>query len=588
MTLPRRFISAAIAVAVASAPALVHAQQGKPAPPKPAPPASPTQKPKPLSQTLTGGPKADFEAAKLLAGDGDFAGALIKFQSAYDVAKDPRLLWNIAFCHKNLRHYAKVVALLQRYVDEGAALLLPQDKKDAQDLISTIEPFTTKVTIQVNEAGAEVFVDEEQVGVSPLPGPVVLDIGQRHLRVQKAGFVKFESDLVVGGSAEATKKVDLAREVHEGKVIIEAPAAASISVDEKPVGTGKAELTLPAGGHQLRVTAPGMRPYQSEMLIEEKETRQINITLEAVAAPEKPKLRVSVGCADSDPRGPTDGLIVYTDGMEVLAPGPVKSRLNPDSGKNVVEYVEYPIDAGKHQIRVVSKGCQPLDQAVDVDQISGALVSGSLPSSKPLMFRGPQGSPGTWRLGVGAWFPGSAELPQGNGPDSYREDFGSLVGVVLDAGIVSRWFATYLNLSYAKGTFQRTSFFSSSSLPNSANASWDQFSIRFGPRFPFNVVSLGIQASLGGQQLDIDQVRTGKPDFVAGAYGELDVQPTCDWGAFLLGGAQIASQENSKAFALLQIGAFWEPNSQCRVEQSTPIGLSSKNQPEGPPAPPGR
>ena len=76
-----------------------------------------------MSQTLTGAAKADFEAAKVLANDGDYVGALIKFQSSYDGSKDARVLWNVAFCQKNLRHYSKVVVTLKRYLSEGGALL---------------------------------------------------------------------------------------------------------------------------------------------------------------------------------------------------------------------------------------------------------------------------------------------------------------------------------------------------------------------------------------------------------------------------------------------------------------------------------
>src|SRR6476469_2894036 len=84
------------------------------APAAPPPPAGP----KPLSDALTSGPNAYCEAARLLYGDGDHAGALVKFQAAFDQSKDPRLLWNMAACEKNLRHYAKVMALVERYVKE--------------------------------------------------------------------------------------------------------------------------------------------------------------------------------------------------------------------------------------------------------------------------------------------------------------------------------------------------------------------------------------------------------------------------------------------------------------------------------------
>src|SRR5258708_4144401 len=104
--LPSRLaLACVLATAAAAAAAL----------PRPALAQAPPTK-KPLSQALTGQAKADFESGKLLAADGDFAGALIKFQSAYDQSKDPRLLWNAAFCQKNLRHYAKVIATLKRYL----------------------------------------------------------------------------------------------------------------------------------------------------------------------------------------------------------------------------------------------------------------------------------------------------------------------------------------------------------------------------------------------------------------------------------------------------------------------------------------
>ncbi len=258
---------------------------------------------KPLAQSLTGGAKADYDAAKVLASDGDFAGALIKFQSAYDQSKDPRLLYNIAFCEKNLRHYAKAIAALQRYLAEGTGLLTDKDRKEADGLIQTFQPFTTNATFKVSEDGAQIFVDDAPAGVSPLAAPVVLDIGERHIRVVKDGFKPFEKTLPVGGSAAVAVDVVLEKEVHEGHIVVDAPAGASIVLDGSPPSTGKLDATVPAGGHQLRVTAPGMRPFQSEVVIQDKETRSIQVALEPEAAAEIPKIRVAIGCDGPEPKG---------------------------------------------------------------------------------------------------------------------------------------------------------------------------------------------------------------------------------------------------------------------------------------------
>jgi hypothetical protein len=562
---------AALSASALSSPSPAFAQ----APKKDAPRAAQ----KPLSQTLTGQTKADFESAKLLANDGDFAGALIKFQSAYDASKDPRLLWNVAFCQKNLRHYSKVVSTLKRYIDEGGPLLSAGDKKDAQDLISTLEPFTTRATFHVNEEGAQIFVDDEPVGTSPLPAPVMLDIGERRVRVLKPGFQPFEKPLAVGGSADVTVEVPLQKEVHEGKLIVEAPAGAEIFVDEKQAGTGKAEQVVPSGGHQLRVTAPGMRPFQTEVVVQDRETRSLAVALEPVAATEKPMLRVAVGCSSSEPRAPEDGLVVYLDGPEVLPPGPVKKRWSGDLDKNVVEHVEYPIPPGRHVIRVSVTDCKSLEQAVDVDPVKGADLTGALESSRFVLVRGPLGSPGVLRAALGLWMVGGANL-QDSMPETYKQSGLSVKGVTLDVGTVGRWFGFYVYGAYGSGSVYRQTFNTNYALPSTGHVTWDRMAIRFGPRFPFNVVALGFGPTLGLEEVNVDQVRTGKPAGTVGGYVEVEVAPICDWGIFVQSNVNKPTDNDGSSFGA-QIGVFFEPNSRCKTERSTAYGLQTNAQ--GPP-----
>src|SRR5438045_6826203 len=89
------------------------AQSAAPAPAAPLP-ATAT-----LSDSLKGIAKADYAAAKILYEDGDFQSALLKLKSSYEASKDARLLWNMAACEKNLRHYAEVARLVDRYLAEG-------------------------------------------------------------------------------------------------------------------------------------------------------------------------------------------------------------------------------------------------------------------------------------------------------------------------------------------------------------------------------------------------------------------------------------------------------------------------------------
>jgi hypothetical protein len=271
------------------------------APASAAPPPSAPAGPKSLSDTLTDDAKADYESGKLLYGDGDYAGARVKFFAAYELSHDPRLLWNVAVCEKGQRHYAKVVVLVKKYLDSAGDVLSADDRKDAQDLLSAIESFTVDLSISVNEPDAQISIDGESVGSSPLPGPLTVDIGTRQIELQKPGFVPFSQSLPVGGNKQAVLNVKLEREVHEGELSVTAPPTAAIFLDSKQVGVGHFASKLASGGHTLRVQAPGFRPYQSEVVVQDREKRGVDVTLEAIA-PSAPL------AAEQAPEGPLHGL----------------------------------------------------------------------------------------------------------------------------------------------------------------------------------------------------------------------------------------------------------------------------------------
>lgn len=275
-----------LSLVASSSTALAQPKQPKrPVPARPAPPPPPAPEPPPppatptLSESLSGDAKSAYESGKVLFGDGDHAGALVKFKSAYETSKDPRLLWNMAACEKNLRHYSKALTLVRQYRKDGEGRLSEDDKKEADELVKVMEPLTAKLRVVVNEPGAEVFVDDELVGTSPVE-PIVVDIGMRKVRVRKADYEEVARELPVGGAAEVSAEIKLAKIVHEGRLVVKTSQDATIALDGRVVGTGSYAAVLPSGGHTLRITAPKMRPYQSEVIVQDNQARDLSITLD--------------------------------------------------------------------------------------------------------------------------------------------------------------------------------------------------------------------------------------------------------------------------------------------------------------------
>lgn len=243
--------------------------------------AAPAQPVKPLSESLTGIAKAEYEGAKILYGDKDFASAITKFQRAYELSGDARLLFNIAVCQKNLRKYSRMLATIRRYLEDGAAILTDDDKAQAQEIVKTVEAFVSELKLTVDEPDAEVYVDDEKLGITPLKGAAFLDVGVRKITIRKKGFKDAVVTKQVPGGGPIAIDVRLEKEIHRGRLAVAAGKDDIIALDGVVKGRGRWEGALNSGGHTLRVTAPGMQAYQSEVVIQDNQTRRVDVTLNA-------------------------------------------------------------------------------------------------------------------------------------------------------------------------------------------------------------------------------------------------------------------------------------------------------------------
>lgn len=234
---------------------------------------------KSLSETLTGVAKAEYEGARLLYGDSDFTNALIKFQRAYELSDDPRLLWNVAVCEKNLRRYARTLVALKKYQEKSGSLLRDADRQEALDLEQAVKGFVSRLDLKVNEAGAAVVIDGEAIGTTPLDAPLTVDIGVRTIRVTKRGFKDYERVQRVVGAADVALAVTLEKDLRLGRLTITAGPEDLIALDGKAVGKGRWEGSVRSGGHTLRVSSPGMAPREAEVLVKDGEARSIPVSL---------------------------------------------------------------------------------------------------------------------------------------------------------------------------------------------------------------------------------------------------------------------------------------------------------------------
>jgi PEGA domain len=251
------------------------------APAAAAPPDAPAPSaPAPLSESLSGAAREAYEAARILVNNQDPAGALTKYLLAYDLSKDPRLLFDMAVCERDLRAYARMQALLVRYEQEAGASLSPAAKADVDAALDVIRNLVGTVRLSSTEAGATVAVDGEPAGSTPLANPLLLDLGKHRLSVTKAGFDPVERAIEIAGGNEIAVSMTLVATVHLARLLVVVGPGATVILDRKAVARGRFDGAVSPGIHEVQVTAPGKKPYETSTDLRDGETRTLEVTLE--------------------------------------------------------------------------------------------------------------------------------------------------------------------------------------------------------------------------------------------------------------------------------------------------------------------
>lgn len=161
-----------------------------------------------LAQALSGEAKALYDIGHASFRAGDAAATRANFQRAFERSSDPRLLWNMAACEASLKHWARAMTLVDRYVANGAGLLSDRDREQAARFRSAAKRFVATVELTTSP-GVTVTVDGEVTGTTPLGGPLYLDAGKRRVSFTKPGHRGVVRVETVTGEATLTWSIAL-------------------------------------------------------------------------------------------------------------------------------------------------------------------------------------------------------------------------------------------------------------------------------------------------------------------------------------------------------------------------------------------
>lgn len=138
----------------------------------------------------------------------DFAKARVAFLQAYALKKHPAVLLNLAQSELRSGHEADAAQHFSQYLREHKEAS-ESERQSAETGLTNAKALVAEVTLDVDVSGAELSVDGDALGSSPLPGAIFLSPGSHRLVARKEGKTT-SSDVSLAAGQKTRLSVKLA------------------------------------------------------------------------------------------------------------------------------------------------------------------------------------------------------------------------------------------------------------------------------------------------------------------------------------------------------------------------------------------
>jgi len=150
-----------------------------------------------------------FRRGVKLYRDADYVAALIEFKRAYALSPNYRVLYNLGQTSRELKDYAAALTSYRQYLEEGGKKIKASRRAEVRTAIDDLVERVGTLSIATNVEGAEIQIDDEVMGRTPLEEPVVVNIGKRRVSATLPGHVPASRVIEVASRDELDVDLEL-------------------------------------------------------------------------------------------------------------------------------------------------------------------------------------------------------------------------------------------------------------------------------------------------------------------------------------------------------------------------------------------
>jgi hypothetical protein len=126
-----------------------------------------------------------FQRAVALYGEADYRAALVEFKRAYAISPNAAVLYNVGEAEFQLQDYAAALGTFEKYLAEASPS--ESHRAEVEGNVEVLRARVGHVTVTTSPAGADVTIDDQPVGRTPIERPVLVSVGHRKVMASMPG-----------------------------------------------------------------------------------------------------------------------------------------------------------------------------------------------------------------------------------------------------------------------------------------------------------------------------------------------------------------------------------------------------------------
>jgi hypothetical protein len=133
---------------------------------------------------------------------------------------------------RRLKDYAGSLRSFKKYLEDGGKRIDAKRQTDVEKDIEKLSGRVAQVKLTTNVEGADVLVDDLEIGKTPLSDPLLVNAGRRKITVTKSGYLPASRVIKVAGGDD--KDLELELKESSGGAATSPPASGQPPKTDKP------------------------------------------------------------------------------------------------------------------------------------------------------------------------------------------------------------------------------------------------------------------------------------------------------------------------------------------------------------------